>query len=70
MNIHVSKEIKHKYPTYEFKGKPHYKDGKKYIRAYHKILKQTLYYCFEEDFFGLEINLSGLWCKWIKHRSL
>ncbi len=56
MNIYVSKELKEKYPTYEFVGKPSKrKDGKTYMRAYHKIFMRKLFYCFEDDFFWFNL---------------
>jgi len=57
MNDHVPIEIIKKYPTYEFKGKPfHLSNGNHYIRAFHKTLNDTHYYCFEEDFFWMDKN--------------
>jgi hypothetical protein len=55
VNVYVSKEIVEKYPTYEFVGKSFkLKNGKTYIRAFHKPFQKTHFYCFEEDFFWLE----------------
>lgn len=55
MNIHVSQEIVDKYPTYEFRGKKfHLSDGNNYIRAHHKTLERTFYYCFETDWFWFD----------------
>lgn len=52
MNIHVSYEIREKWPTYEFIGKPFkLADGKTYMKAFHKTLGCTHFYSFEEDFF-------------------
>lgn len=51
MNIHVQEELKKRWSQYEFKGKTIIKNGKKYIRAYHKILKLTHLYDFEKDWF-------------------
>ena len=52
MNPHISKEIKEKYPTYDFIGIPFVRsNGRTYARAYHRILHETLIYCFEQDFF-------------------
>lgn len=54
MNEHVPKEIRDKWPNYEFLGKPFkLKNGKTYIRAKHKTdwaFKSVHFYCFEEDF--------------------
>ena len=55
MNTHVPKEIIDKYPTYEFRGHPfNLSNGNHYIRAHHKTLNQTFFYCFEEDFFWMD----------------
>ena len=55
MNIHVPKEIIDKYPTYHFEGKPfRLKNGKNYIRAFHKTLENVHFYCYEDDFFWLD----------------
>jgi hypothetical protein len=55
MNIHVSTEIKGKWPQYEFQGKPFkLKDGKTYIRAYSKFFNCTHFYDFELDFFWFD----------------
>ena len=52
MNIHISAELREKWPGYEFLGKPFtLRNGKTYMRAKHKTLEQTHFYCFEEDFF-------------------
>lgn len=58
MNIHVPKEIREKWPTYEFIGKPFIlKDEKKYMRAYHKTLAKTHIYSFEDDFFWWDMPI-------------
>lgn len=50
MNIHVPEQIQNKWSQYEFIGVPfEYKDGRKMIRAHHKVLGMTHYYSFEED---------------------
>ena len=55
MNIHISNELRERYPTYEFLGKPiKLRNGKNYMRAHHKVLERTLFYCFEDDFFYFE----------------
>ena len=55
MNIHVSDEIRKKWPGYEFKGLPFkLADGKHYIRAYSKTFQTTHFYCFEDDWFWYE----------------
>ena len=55
MNTHVPTEIIDKYPTYTFEGKPfHLSSGKNYIRARHKTLERTFFYCFEEDSFWMD----------------
>jgi len=55
MNIHVSEEIRNKYPTYEFRGTRFtLRNGKEYIRALHKTLNDIHFYSFEEDFFWLD----------------
>ena len=51
-NPHVPKEIIEKYPSYEFIGIPIVlRDGKRYIRAHHKVLGDTHFYSFDHDFF-------------------
>jgi len=50
MNIHVTEEMRRKFPAWEFRGKPFYdKNGKRWIRAKSKIFYKTWYYSFEED---------------------
>ena len=53
MNVYISKELKEKWPNYEFLGKPiKLRDGKTYIRALSKTFNNnTHFYCFEDDFF-------------------
>ena len=50
MNVHVSKEIKDKWPNYEFLGKSFKLRNKTYIRAYSKTFEVVHFYCFEDDF--------------------
>lgn len=55
MNQYVSQEIVDKNPTYNFEGKSFkLRNGNTYIRAYHKTLGRTMFYCFEEDFFWFD----------------
>lgn len=55
MNIHISREISEKYPTYNFIGKPFkLKNGKIYIRAFHKTLGKKFFYSYDEDFFWFD----------------
>jgi hypothetical protein len=55
VNIHVPAELVEKNPTYDFTGKPfNLSNGKHYIRAHHKVLNRTMFYCFEEDFFWFD----------------
>jgi hypothetical protein len=54
MNVHISKELIDRYPTYEFLGKPIQLKNGIYIRAKHKILNKTMYYSFSEDFFWMD----------------
>lgn len=52
MNIHVSEEIKNKWPSHEFRGtRRKSRHGFEYIEAYHKVLNQTFYYVFGADSF-------------------
>ena len=51
MNIYVSEDVKHRFRCLDFRGKPFKeKNGKTYVRAYHRTLYVTMYYCFEDDF--------------------
>jgi len=54
MNIHVSKEIKEKWPQYEYIGTIFEVNGKKYIRAIFKVWNNTHFYDFENDFFWFD----------------
>jgi hypothetical protein len=57
MNIYVSDDVRHKWPGYEFKGRPFkLADGKRYIRAYSKFYQVTHFYCFEDDWFWHDTN--------------
>jgi hypothetical protein len=51
MNIHISEEIKFKYPHMEFRGKPRILNDRKVIEAYNHAIGQSFFYSFEEDFF-------------------
>ena len=53
MNIHVSEELKKKYPQYEFRGKRREINNRIVIEAYNPVTEQTFYYSFEEDFFWM-----------------
>jgi len=51
-NIHISDELKKKWPGYEFLGKPFtLKDGKLYMRAFSKTFEKTHFYDFTLDWF-------------------
>jgi len=51
MNNHIPNEIRQRFCCLEFRGKPiKKKNGKTYVRAYHRTLFVTMYYCFEDDF--------------------
>lgn len=65
MNIHISQEIKAKWPSHEFRGIPrHSRHGFTYIEAYHKVLRQTFFYVFGADSFvdkeGVELGAPEL----------
>lgn len=51
MNIHVSDEIKSKYPNIEFRGKPRNINNRIVIDATNHTTDMHYYYSFEEDFF-------------------
>jgi hypothetical protein len=51
MNVHVSEEIRKKYPNMEFRGKPKEKNGRLVIEARMDAQDQTFWYSFDEDFF-------------------
>ena len=52
MNKHApGPEIRARYRCLEWRGRRWTgQGGKTYIRAYHRTLKVTMYYCFEDDF--------------------
>lgn len=52
MNTHVSKEIRDRWPSHEFRGTPRQsRHGFKYIEAHHKVLNETQFYVFGADSF-------------------
>lgn len=51
MNVHVSEEIRKKYPNMEFRGKPRERGGRLVVEAFMAAQDQTFWYSFEEDFF-------------------
>ena len=51
MNVHVSDEIKNKYPQMEFRGKQKIMKDRTVIEAYSHATNKNFYYSFEEDFF-------------------
>jgi hypothetical protein len=53
MNVHVSEEIRKKYPNMEFRGKPHERKGRLVIEARMDAQDLSFWYSFEEDFFWL-----------------
>jgi len=50
-NIHVSDEIRKKYPQMEFRGKSYEYKNRKVIRSINHTTNQQFIYSFEEDFF-------------------
>ncbi len=55
MNLYVTKELKDRWPQYEFVGKPFtLKDGKTYMKAYSKVFSCKHFYCFDDDFFWFD----------------
>ena len=60
MNVHVNEDIRERWPSHEFKGKPRLsRYGFTYIKAYNKGLSQTQFYIFGADSF---VDKSGLDC--------
>lgn len=60
-NIYVPKEIKDKWPEFEFRGHRR-RSGKyqfEYIEAHHKVLNQTFFYVFGADSF---VDREGILC--------
>jgi hypothetical protein len=53
MNIHVTEEIRKKYPQYDFRGKHREMKGRIVIEAYNPTTNITCFYSFEEDFFWM-----------------
>ena len=51
MNIHVSEEIRKKYPNMEFRGKPRSIKNRTVIEAINHATNMNFYYSFDEDFF-------------------
>ncbi len=51
MNIHVSDEIKAKYPHMEFRGKQRQLNDRTVIEAYNNATNKTFHYSFDEEFF-------------------
>ena len=51
MNIHVPKEIRNKYPQFEFRGKQRILNNRTVIEAYNPSTDMSFYYSFDEDFF-------------------
>jgi hypothetical protein len=63
MNMHVSDELRKKWPQYEFIGKPVKLGNKYYIWAKFKdsdIYKNKHLYCYEDDFFWHEPDFQFL----------
>jgi hypothetical protein len=55
VNTHIPQELREKWPTYEFLGKPfNMRNGKRYMRAFHKVLEKTHFYEFDSDWFWHE----------------
>lgn len=55
MNKYITKELKIRWPQYEFVGRPFKtKSGKTYMRAYSKFFNCNHFYCFEDDFFWFD----------------
>jgi len=51
MNIHVTEEIRKKYPHMEFRGKQREMKNRIVIEAYNNAINTTFFYSFDEDFF-------------------
>ena len=51
MNIHITDEIRNKYPNMEFVGKQHQREGRTVICVKNHTTNQSFLYSFEEDFF-------------------
>lgn len=63
MNIHVTEELKSKWPQYEFIGTPFtLSNGKTYMRAKHKVWwdGRVHIYSFEDDWFWHDTPTSEL----------
>lgn len=60
MNIHVTEEIKNKWPSHEFRGITRQsKHGFRYIEARHKVIGETYFYVFGADSF---VDKDGIAC--------
>ena len=51
MNIHApDKSIRDFFQCFDWRGRRFTKNGKTYIRAFHKTTNQVFFYCFEDNF--------------------
>lgn len=60
MNIHISKDIQDQFKCLEFRGRPFKYKNKHFMRALHKSLEKTMFYCFEDNFAWFEANMAIL----------
>ena len=49
MNIHAPPNALTKFPSWDFRGVPFMRNGKKWIRAKSRLFYYTWYYCFDDD---------------------
>lgn len=50
MNIHAPPNARTKFPAWEFRGKPFYREGKMWMKAKSRVFYGiTWYYCFDTD---------------------
>lgn len=49
VNIHISNELRMKYPQYEFRGKSWERGGFTWIKVLYYPLNVTWFFCFEEE---------------------
>jgi hypothetical protein len=49
MNSHAPENAKIKHVSWEFRGVPFIRNGKKYLKARHRTLNMEWYYSFEDD---------------------
>lgn len=61
MNIHVSEDIRKKYPNMEFVGVPRVLANRTVIKAVNHSINTTYYYSFDEDFFWFADAEMPIW---------